>query len=127
NQAHALASIVARYCHPLIDWTACPFCTPCHAIPPLLPYTPLFRSCGHRHDRGLSAARTGRAAQRGWPQYPAGGHRERRGISPLRSEEHTSELQSPYDLVCRLLLEKKKTARVTTTETFVSAKSNVTL
>src|SRR5438094_10445169 len=27
-----------------------------------------------------------------------------------RSEEHTSELQSPYDLVCRLLLEKKKTA-----------------
>src|SRR5207248_10475171 len=29
--------------------------------------------------------------------------------STLRSEEHTSELQSPYDLVCRLLLEKKKT------------------
>src|SRR5207248_10814902 len=28
--------------------------------------------------------------------------------APLRSEEHTSELQSPYDLVCRLLLEKKK-------------------
>src|SRR5438094_4690431 len=27
---------------------------------------------------------------------------------PRRSEEHTSELQSPYDLVCRLLLEKKK-------------------
>src|SRR5438094_6370799 len=30
-------------------------------------------------------------------------------ILALRSEEHTSELQSPYDLVCRLLLEKKKT------------------
>src|SRR5207248_8999255 len=29
-------------------------------------------------------------------------------ISFVRSEEHTSELQSPYDLVCRLLLEKKK-------------------
>src|SRR5437867_7375390 len=29
-----------------------------------------------------------------------------------RSEEHTSELQSPYDLVCRLLLEKKKKTRV---------------
>src|SRR5438094_7297843 len=28
--------------------------------------------------------------------------------SATRSEEHTSELQSPYDLVCRLLLEKKK-------------------
>src|SRR5207248_10181478 len=31
-----------------------------------------------------------------------------------RSEEHTSELQSPYDLVCRLLLEKKKSHRVAT-------------
>src|SRR5207248_7064172 len=30
------------------------------------------------------------------------------GEHPDRSEEHTSELQSPYDLVCRLLLEKKK-------------------
>src|SRR5438094_725730 len=33
-------------------------------------------------------------------------------MTPLRSEEHTSELQSPYDLVCRLLLEKKKKFRV---------------
>src|SRR5207248_7759987 len=31
-----------------------------------------------------------------------------RSIESDRSEEHTSELQSPYDLVCRLLLEKKK-------------------
>src|SRR5207248_9676033 len=31
-----------------------------------------------------------------------------RGRRSVRSEEHTSELQSPYDLVCRLLLEKKK-------------------
>src|SRR5207248_9688688 len=31
-----------------------------------------------------------------------------RGLAEYRSEEHTSELQSPYDLVCRLLLEKKK-------------------
>src|SRR5207248_4527271 len=35
------------------------------------------------------------------------------GVMP-RSEEHTSELQSPYDLVCRLLLEKKKTNQTTT-------------
>src|SRR5207248_2567840 len=35
------------------------------------------------------------------------GERAQRGIEQ-RSEEHTSELQSPYDLVCRLLLEKKK-------------------
>src|SRR5256885_2976282 len=34
--------------------------------------------------------------------------RVRRGISKPRSEEHTSELQSPCNLVCRLLLEKKK-------------------
>src|SRR5437867_9620401 len=32
------------------------------------------------------------------------------GLAVPRSEEHTSELQSPYDLVCRLLLEKKKIA-----------------
>src|SRR5256885_13093537 len=35
------------------------------------------------------------------------------GIFRLRSEEHTSELQSPCNLVCRLLLEKKKKARTT--------------
>src|SRR5207248_8166705 len=34
---------------------------------------------------------------------------------PPRSEEHTSELQSPYDLVCRLLLEKKKKKKNKTT------------
>src|SRR5688500_19087271 len=34
--------------------------------------------------------------------------------SPLRSEEHTSELQSPCNLVCRLLLEKKNTVTVHT-------------
>src|SRR5437867_6411149 len=43
---------------------------------------------------------------------------ELRCVSCLRSEEHTSELQSPYDLVCRLLLEKKNNtsaARLPTT------------
>src|SRR6266581_2530129 len=54
----------------------------------LFPYTTLFRSPG-RH-------RTGRS---GWCPRPG----PRR-----RSEEHTSELQSPVHLVCRLLLEKKK-------------------
>src|SRR5437867_7420835 len=34
---------------------------------------------------------------------------DRAFVKILRSEEHTSELQSPYDLVCRLLLEKKNT------------------
>src|SRR5437773_7182007 len=49
----------------------------------------------------------------------SGRHRRRRGHQPAlpprlgrRSEEHTSELQSHHDLVCRLLLEKKKTKKV---------------
>src|SRR6266516_1073436 len=45
-----------------------------------------------------------------------------------RSEEHTSELQSPYDLVCRLLLEKKQ--KLSDSRKFidaVSTKDNVTL
>src|SRR5260221_3549902 len=66
----------------------------------LFPYTTLFRSGGRRvggHFR--------RPAQR----HGHGG-REGNGLLPVRSEEHTSELQSHSDLVCRLLLEKKKRA-----------------
>src|SRR5216683_5711267 len=55
----------------------------------LFPYTTLFRS------QIGPCARLGRARRR-WPR------------AELRSEEHTSELQSRSDLVCRLLLEKKK-------------------
>src|SRR6267154_5114203 len=55
----------------------------------LFPYTTLFRSRPGRRRRG----RPPRTATR--------------GLRP-RSEEHTSELQSPVHLVCRLLLEKKK-------------------
>src|SRR5438552_9491439 len=40
---------------------------------------------------------------------PPAGQRIAPGATPFRSEEHTSELQSPDHLVCRLLLEKKKT------------------
>src|SRR5207248_11543377 len=52
-----------------------------------------------------------------WPRPASRSRRSRASRAPttpsptcgyLRSEEHTSELQSPYDLVCRLLLEKKK-------------------
>src|SRR5438067_10221543 len=42
-----------------------------------------------------------------------------RGGSPSRSEEHTSELQSRFDLVCRLLLEKKN-GKMITNETIVN-------
>src|SRR5207248_8041927 len=43
-----------------------------------------------------------------WPAVISSISRSPIGTRQKRSEEHTSELQSPYDLVCRLLLEKKK-------------------
>src|SRR2546427_3664453 len=86
----------------------------------LFPYTTLFRSrpdawscrgCGcrpseHPSDRGTpgrrrdsrSAAPLAQPEYGRWPTPPC----------PCRSEEHTSELQSQSNLVCRLLLEKKK-------------------
>src|SRR5256885_8253980 len=70
----------------------------------LFPYTTLFRSskpCSHPSCT-CSAPNT----KRGGP-HSNRFRRSRLGISP-RSEEHTSELQSPCNLVCRLLLEKKK-------------------
>src|SRR5438034_1964343 len=65
----------------------------------LFPYTTLFRSASCR-SRATRRPPT-RASTRGhhWRARPSG---------PRRSEEHTSELQSHSDLVCRLLLEKKK-------------------
>src|SRR5258708_10986137 len=61
----------------------------------LFPYTTLFRS--RSRDRALPAADAS-------PRVRARGSR---GCATTRSEEHTSELQSPDHLVCRLLLEKK--------------------
>src|SRR5256885_13056456 len=61
---------------------------------------------GRRRDRGLAWARSGnRTCLRGTGRE---GRRGRPGRYGVRSEEHTSELQSPCNLVCRLLLEKKK-------------------
>src|SRR2546426_9081148 len=76
----------------------------------LFPYTTLFRSHYRRWGRGGPW----RDAPRGGASHHAG-RRPAWGVpavdgEPLmrRSEEHTSELQSPCNLVCRLLLEKKK-------------------
>src|SRR2546429_7076955 len=76
----------------------------------LFPYTTLFRS------RGQTMPFRCRRAENFAPELP---RRTRGGKSPaagfpkvprnVRSEEHTSELQSRLHLVCRLLLEKKKT------------------
>src|SRR5436190_12252973 len=75
----------------------------------LFPYTTLFRSWAEP-PRDVGVGATVRVA-RGNPQRGhergAGGRVIPRGDG--RSEEHTSELQSHSDLVCRLLLEKKKT------------------
>src|SRR2546426_6117495 len=66
----------------------------------LFPYTTLFRSAD-RHAAGGGGAAPRRPDT--LPPWASRGRSARR-----RSEEHTSELQSPCNLVCRLLLEKKK-------------------
>src|SRR5256885_12811924 len=68
----------------------------------LFPYTTLFRSATGRGRPRPRARRSRRL--RGRPRW----RRRGRGGTARRSEEHTSELQSPCNLVCRLLLEKKK-------------------
>src|SRR5258708_8871310 len=67
----------------------------------LFPYTTLFRSCGVRFADDPEPGAPGRY------DFSAE-HIIRSCEGSLRSEEHTSELQSPDHLVCRLLLEKKK-------------------
>src|SRR5438132_7151227 len=83
----------------------------------LFPYTTLFRSLGHpRYGRGHGALCPGsRARGAVVDRRLARGAGQWRGKSHCgRSEEHTSELQSHSDLVCRLLLEKKKKTKKTT-------------
>src|SRR2546426_8617124 len=74
----------------------------------LFPYTTLFRSLFVADEILCGAGRTGTW----WAIEPYGAVPDimtlGKGISGGRSEEHTSELQSPCNLVCRLLLEKKK-------------------
>src|SRR5207249_10395129 len=103
------------------------YCPPPHHTPTLFPYTTLFRSPSDE-DRNLSDSGRAEGLQR-VPQERLAGHRQkglrkirREGPHPralsgceddglhaaagkpfLRSEEHTSELQSRFDLVCRLL------------------------
>src|SRR3712207_8639129 len=91
----------------------------------LFPYTTLFRSVGvgdpgPRQERAAVRERVGDevllerrvgdevAVRRVDPQAA---HRQHRRPERRRSEEHTSELQSRQYLVCRLLLEKKKTTK----------------
>src|SRR5207248_9573639 len=95
--------------------------------PPTFPYTTLFRSPARTKEEShdyryfpepdlpplvVELDRI-EAIRGGLPELPAArrtryGEQLGLGAYDARSEEHTSELQSPYDLVCRLLLEKKK-------------------
>src|SRR2546426_3608188 len=76
----------------------------------LFPYTTLFRSRIAGAGRGLETNREPK-------KWAPGLWHDRQclddvlEVHELRSEEHTSELQSPCNLVCRLLLEKKKTRK----------------
>src|SRR5258708_15029246 len=72
----------------------------------LFPYTTLFRSPGSRGPRSDEAGQESR--DRRQDDSFSRASRSCRPDGDHRSEEHTSELQSPDHLVCRLLLEKKK-------------------
>src|SRR2546430_11558985 len=79
----------------------------------LFPYTTLFRSglLDESLQPGLPTHAVGRPVQRIVPVVAAVPGRKEQEHAVRRSEEHTSELQSQSNLVCRLLLEtKKKTA-----------------
>src|SRR5438270_7307465 len=75
----------------------------------LFPYTTLFRSVAAGERDPCRLAPSGSCSPRSpfpvWPARPAPSRPHR---ATSRSEEHTSELQSQSNLVCRLLLEKKK-------------------
>src|SRR5688572_31886171 len=83
----------------------------------LFPYTTLFRSVVGVPEEGHVGLLSGAGAAGRRPDgfnlvigdgVLVAGQRRRRRSQELRSEEHTSELQSQSNLVCRLLLEKKK-------------------
>src|SRR5687767_15560474 len=75
----------------------------------LFPYTTLFRSRAEQQPRRIVGIELERRVELRGPSPGQG----RGGVGAVRSEEHTSELQSLAYLVCRLLLEKKKSCNKT--------------
>src|SRR5256885_7346378 len=92
----------------------------------LFPYTTLFRSVNHLveigYDETLVGNLSGDALHHGILLRT-----RRQWIAVPRSEEHTSELQSPCNLVCRLLLEKKKKEKIITKTTLHNTFASCTL
>src|SRR5256885_6041637 len=76
----------------------------------LFPYTTLFRSAP-ASDKANAYVDLGRAYERN-EQLDKAIENYSNAVNADRSEEHTSELQSPCNLVCRLLLEKKKKHKI---------------
>src|SRR2546430_6861079 len=82
----------------------------------LFPYTTLFRSCAAICRDRTSASASARRAPARSSQVAQDAHAmTASALTVSRSEEHTSELQSQSNLVCRLLLEKKKKSNTHTT------------
>src|SRR5205814_8335019 len=93
--------------------------TPRHPRSTLFPYTTLFRSEPMASSGGAgtlpASGRAGGTTIKSWTtpiDAPSRLRADRASVRALRSEEHTSELQSLRHLVCRLLLEKKKDTRL---------------
>src|SRR2546427_1662451 len=82
----------------------------------LFPYTTLFRSCGCCSAKNLTTQ--GATCCAGSPH----GVTMDSPVHQWRSEEHTSELQSQSNLVCRLLLEKKKKSKQTSSHNYTNRK-----
>src|SRR2546427_2189515 len=89
----------------------------------LFPYTTLFRS--HRAERRVALVDLQLAVEipiRGVPDVGD----DALDVPVYRSEEHTSELQSQSNLVCRLLLEKKKNTKIVALQESRAEKETVT-
>src|SRR2546427_6736209 len=89
----------------------------------LFPYTTLFRSVGVRVGLDRRAPRSDARRVRGRDST----HARRQEPQRVRSEEHTSELQSQSNLVCRLLLEKKKNEQALSRQLFTDIAAEVPL
>src|SRR2546430_8244327 len=82
----------------------------------LFPYTTLFRSDPRKAKRNLTKHKV--SFEKATTVF----------LDPLRSEEHTSELQSQSNLVCRLLLEKKKKQKeLSLSQTYVQSRLLLTI
>src|SRR2546426_9090218 len=93
----------------------------------LFPYTTLFRSHLFARQSGIRQHRfpVRRRDQSELLEARARTRKRRPRRSPDRSEEHTSELQSPCNLVCRLLLEKKKKINTQTSQNAIKTRSAI--